>query len=103
MRLRPTNLWHNSDFLKLWIGQTISEIGSRVTLVALPLVAVLVLNANPFQMGLFAGIGVSHPLFSDWEPDSWWIGYGAGQFSSSLTWAERWFWDQSRSRRRSEY
>ncbi len=57
MRLRPTNLWHNSDFLKLWIGQTISEIGSRVTLVALPLVAVLVLNANPFQMGLFAGIG----------------------------------------------
>ena len=57
MHLRPTNLWHNSDFLKLWIGQTISEIGSRVTLVALPLVAVLVLNANPFQMGLFAGIG----------------------------------------------
>src|SRR5947207_815746 len=57
MRLRPTNLWHNSDFLKLWIGQTISEIGSRVTLVALPLVAVLVLNANPFQMGLLAGIG----------------------------------------------
>ena len=34
-----------------------TEIGSRVTLVALPLVAVLVLNANPFQMGLFAGIG----------------------------------------------
>jgi len=57
MHLRPTNLWHNSDFLKLWIGQTISEIGSRVTLVALPLVAVLVLNANPFQMGLLAGIG----------------------------------------------
>jgi hypothetical protein len=56
MHLRPTNLWHNSDFLKLWIGKTISEIGSRVTLVALPLVAVLVLNANPFQMGLLAGI-----------------------------------------------
>lgn len=57
MHLRPTNLWRNSDFLKLWIGQTISEVGSRITLVALPLIAVLVLNATPFQMGLLAGIG----------------------------------------------
>src|SRR6266581_2545860 len=103
MRLRPTNLWHNSDFLKLWIGQTISEIGSRVTLVALPLVAVLVLNATRSRWACLRGSEVSHPLFSDWEPDSWWIGCGAGQSSSSQTWAARWFWDQSRSRRRSEY
>jgi hypothetical protein len=40
MHLRPTNLWRNSDFLKLWIGQTISEVGSRITLVALPLIGV---------------------------------------------------------------
>jgi len=57
MSRRYANLWRNSDFLKLWIGQTISEIGSRITLVALPLAAVLVLNATPFQMGLLAGIG----------------------------------------------
>jgi hypothetical protein len=24
-------LWRSSEFLKLWIGQTISEIGSRIT------------------------------------------------------------------------
>jgi hypothetical protein len=43
--------------VKLWIGQTISEIGSRITVVALPLIAVLVLNATPFQMGVLVGIG----------------------------------------------
>jgi MFS family permease len=57
MPLRPPSLWRDLDFLKLWIGQTISEIGSRITIVALPLVAVLILNARPFQMGMLAGIG----------------------------------------------
>lgn len=57
MPSRPSSLWRDLDFVKLWIGQTISEIGSRITIVALPLVAVLILNARPFQMGLFAGIG----------------------------------------------
>src|SRR5437879_6148578 len=57
MPSRPPSLWRDLDFVKLWIGQSISEVGSRITIVALPLVAVLVLNANPFQMGLLAGIG----------------------------------------------
>jgi MFS family permease len=57
MPARPASLWRNPDFVKLWIGQTISEIGSRITIVALPLIAVLVLKATPFQMGLLAGIG----------------------------------------------
>ena len=53
----PPSLWRDLDFVKLWIGQTISEIGSRITIVALPLIAVLILNARPFQMGMLAGIG----------------------------------------------
>jgi len=57
MPSRPASLWRDLDFVKLWIGQTISEIGSRVTVVALPLIAVLVLNAKPLQMGMLAGIG----------------------------------------------
>ena len=57
MPSRPPSLWRDLDFLKLWIGQTISEIGSRITIVALPLVAVLILNARPSQMGMLAGIG----------------------------------------------
>ena len=40
-----------ADFTKLWIGQTVSSFGSQVTAVALPLTAILVLEATPSQMG----------------------------------------------------
>ena len=63
MPSRPASLWRDPDFLKLWIGQTISELGSRVTIVVLPLIAVLILHAKPFQMGLLAGIGGFVSLF----------------------------------------
>jgi MFS family permease len=36
----------------LWGGQTVSEIGSAVTQLALPLIAVVVLNASAFEVGL---------------------------------------------------
>ena len=44
------SLWHHSDFLKLWTGQTISRFGSVVTRTALPLVALLVLGAGPLEL-----------------------------------------------------
>ena len=34
-------LWRHPDFLKLWLGQTVSLGGSLVSRVALPLVAIL--------------------------------------------------------------
>lgn len=48
----PAELWRHRDFLLLWGGQSISEIGSNITQLALPLTAVLVLNATAFQVGL---------------------------------------------------
>ena len=48
--------------MKLWIGQTISELGSRITREGLPLTAVLVLNAQPFQMGLMTAVGAASAL-----------------------------------------
>ena len=47
-----TSLWQHADFLKLWAGQTISEMGSVVTRTAVPLVALLVLGAGPWEMAL---------------------------------------------------
>jgi predicted MFS family arabinose efflux permease len=37
-------------FARLWLGQSVSLLGSQVTLVALPLTAVLTLHAGPTQM-----------------------------------------------------
>ncbi|WBB62062.1 MFS transporter [Streptomyces sp. WMMC500] len=40
------------DFRLLLVGFAVSKVGSQVTLVALPLVAVLELDASPFELGL---------------------------------------------------
>ncbi len=49
---RPRGLWRDSDFLKLWGGQTVSVVGSLVTKFVLPLVAVLTLRATQPQVAL---------------------------------------------------
>lgn len=46
------SLWHHADFVKLWVGQTISRFGSVVTRTAIPLVALLVLGAGPRELAL---------------------------------------------------
>ncbi len=46
------SLWRHADFMKLWVGQTVSELGSVVTRTAVPLVALLVLGAGPLEMAL---------------------------------------------------
>ena len=43
-------LWQHADFLKVLAGETISDLGSQVGDLALPLAAALVLNATPGQM-----------------------------------------------------
>ncbi|MBB5954074.1 hypothetical protein FHS29_000644 [Saccharothrix tamanrassetensis] len=47
-------LRRNRAFVLLWSGQSVSLIGSQVTVVALPLVAALTLGATPWQMGVLA-------------------------------------------------
>lgn len=54
---RPAGLWRHTDFLLLWGGQSVSQVGSQVTTWALPLVAVLLLGASPLQMGILALMG----------------------------------------------
>src|SRR5438477_5116957 len=51
-----TGLWKNSDFAKLWLGQTVSHFGSGITGIALPLTAVLILAATPVQMGILGAL-----------------------------------------------
>ena len=47
----------HADFVKLWAGRTISLFGSQITFLALPLTAVLVLDATPTQMGFLTAAG----------------------------------------------
>jgi MFS family permease len=56
MRWRLNGLWHNRDFVKFWLGQTVSRFGSGITGIALPLTGVLLLAATPSQMGILSAL-----------------------------------------------
>src|SRR5215472_6642367 len=53
---RIPQLLRDRAFRRYWSGQTISMFGDQISSIALPLVAVLVLNANPAQMGFLAAL-----------------------------------------------
>jgi MFS family permease len=48
----PPPLSRNADFIKLWTGFTIARVGGQITLLALPLTAVLLLGAGATETGL---------------------------------------------------
>lgn len=54
--MAATSLWRHGDFLRLWAGQTVSQFGEQITVIALPLTAVLILHATPFQMGVLGAM-----------------------------------------------
>jgi MFS family permease len=53
-----TGLWRDPDFLKLWAAQGISQLGTQVTLLALPLAALLVLDASATEVALLGAVEV---------------------------------------------
>lgn len=55
--VKTPSLWQHADFLRLWTGQTISELGTVVTRTAVPLVALLVLGAGPREMAFIVVSG----------------------------------------------
>lgn len=47
----------NPDFLRCWFGQSVSQIGTQITLIAVPIIAAVTLDAPPFQLGVLAACG----------------------------------------------
>ncbi|MFE4970859.1 MFS transporter [Kitasatospora sp. NPDC056651] len=66
-------LFAERDFRLLWAGETVSRLGSSVTSIALPLVAVLVLDAGPLASGLLTG-AVWLPWLVFGLPAGVWVG-----------------------------
>ena len=65
-------LARHADFRRLFIGNSVSLLGSSVTTVALPLSAVVYLHASPFQMGLL-GVATLAPHFVFGLPAGVWV------------------------------
>lgn len=62
--MRPARqpLWRHREFLKLWAASAVSDVGSQITTLALPLMAVLTLDASAWQMGVLAASGSTPTL-----------------------------------------
>ncbi|MEZ4521894.1 MAG: MFS transporter [Thermomicrobiales bacterium] len=54
---RFQGLWRNGNFLKLWAGETVSVFGSQISVVAIPLLAVLTFEATPAEIGFLTAAG----------------------------------------------
>jgi hypothetical protein len=52
------SLWRNRGFMRLWFAGIISGAGGQVTALALPLTAVVALDATSADMGLLRGAGI---------------------------------------------
>nr|WP_221204043.1 MFS transporter [Modestobacter versicolor] len=63
------------DFRHLWAAETVSQVGTQVTMLALPVVAVTLLDATPWQMGVLTALETAAFLL---------IGLPAG------AWVDRW-------------
>ena len=61
--MRLTGLWRHAEFRKLWAGQATSLVGSQMVGLALPLTAVIVLDASPLQMGAITAVSALPALF----------------------------------------
>jgi MFS family permease len=53
---RPGALWRHRDFLSLWGAETISQFGTQVSLLALPLVAIIVLEESAFKVAALTSV-----------------------------------------------
>src|SRR6266487_3419988 len=61
---KPIPLWHNHDYLLLWLGQAVSSLGTGISQLAFPLL-ILALTRSPATAGFAAALErVPYVLFS---------------------------------------
>ncbi|MHA7153752.1 MFS transporter [Arthrobacter sp. TMN-50] len=71
----PPSLLRDRNFLRFWAGQTISQFGTQLGHLALPVIAVLLLGASEFEVGVLNASGTAAFLI---------VGLPAG------AWVDRW-------------
>lgn len=65
------SLWRDRNFLTMWSGQTLSQFGAQITELAIPVLAVLLLNATEFQVGVLNAAHVAAFLLVGLPAGAW--------------------------------
>jgi MFS family permease len=68
---RELGVLRDPDFLKLWLGQSVSMTGSQVSVLALPLIAAVLLGASPFDMGVLRALDFAPVLLLALPAGAW--------------------------------
>ncbi len=55
--LPPASLWRDIDFLRLWVGQSVSLFGSLIGSFAIQMIAIVLLEATPGQVAILRILG----------------------------------------------
>ncbi len=71
LRFIPVLLAERKEFRAFWAGQLISLFGDQITLLALPLLAVLVLRADAWEMGYLTAAGLVPNLLFALHAGAW--------------------------------
>ena len=69
--VRVPDVLRERDFRRFWLGETVSLVGDQITLIALPLVALLELDANASQMGLLTAAALVPNLLFSLHAGAW--------------------------------
>ena len=67
----PSLLRENPQFRRFWLGQAVSLLGDQVSVIALPLVAVLTLDASAAQMGYLVAAELAPNLLFSLHAGAW--------------------------------
>jgi MFS family permease len=67
----PPLLRENANFRRYFLGQGVSLLGDQITLIALPLTAVIALHATPGQMGALTTVALVPNLIFSLHAGSW--------------------------------
>jgi|SRR5215472_6285211 len=70
-RLIPGLLVQNRDFVWFWSGQTVSLFGDEISLLAIPLAAVILLHATAAQMGYLLAAALAPNLLFSLHAGNW--------------------------------
>ena len=70
-RAVPALLHDSRDFRRFFAGETVSLVGDQITLIAVPLVAVLALDAGAAQMGYLTAAGLAPNLVFALHAGAW--------------------------------
>ena len=67
----PARLLRDAAFRRYWSAQSVSLLGDQVTLLAVPLLAVLAIGAGPAEMGYLTAAGLLPHLFLSLPAGAW--------------------------------